>query len=103
MVHTNPFRGPTAFMMGNEGQGLSEKQMEVCDHFVRICQYSDATASLNVNIACSIVLHHYALWAQLPETSRTGYKYDRPECPPSSIPHSGIGLRQMKDAADAEL
>lgn len=30
--------GPTAFMLGNEGQGLSPKQMALCDSFVYIPQ-----------------------------------------------------------------
>lgn len=45
-----------AFLMGNEGQGLSDKQMEACDGFVRIPQYGNGTASLNVNVAASIIL-----------------------------------------------
>lgn len=55
--------GPTAFMLGNEGQGLSPRQMALCDSFVYIPQYGAGTASLNVAVACSIVLHHFALWA----------------------------------------
>jgi len=57
--------GPTAFMLGNEGQGLSTKQMSLCDRFVYIPQHGCGTASLNVAVACSIVLHHFALWAGL--------------------------------------
>jgi tRNA G18 (ribose-2'-O)-methylase SpoU len=48
-----------AFLMGNEGQGLSEKQMNSCDAFVVISQYGGGTASLNVNVAASIVLHRF--------------------------------------------
>lgn len=66
-VQSHPFRGTTAFMMGNEGHGLTKAQLEVCDHCVYIPQHSAATASLNVNAACAIVLHHYAVWAQLEE------------------------------------
>ena len=29
-----PFSGPTAFLLGNEGQGLSQEEMDVCDWFV---------------------------------------------------------------------
>lgn len=52
----------TAFVMGNEGQGLSEKQMESCDGFVRIPQYGNGAASLNVYVACSIILQRYSQW-----------------------------------------
>jgi tRNA(Leu) C34 or U34 (ribose-2'-O)-methylase TrmL len=46
-----------AFVVGNEGDGLSAAQMEACRHFVRIPQYGTGTASLNVAVAASIVLH----------------------------------------------
>lgn len=61
-VQTHPFRrtGATAFLMGNEGTGLLPAQLEVCDHFVYIPQHSTSTASLNVNAACAVVLHHFA-------------------------------------------
>jgi tRNA C32,U32 (ribose-2'-O)-methylase TrmJ len=95
-IHKHPFRGTTAFLMGNEGHGLTEAQMAVCDQFVYIPQHSDATASLNVNAACAVVLHQFAMWAALPEAKREGYKYLQPELPPQSIPHSGVGLKQMK-------
>jgi tRNA G18 (ribose-2'-O)-methylase SpoU len=48
-----------AFLMGNEGQGLHEKHMASCDTFVMISQYGGGTASLNVYVAASIVLHRY--------------------------------------------
>ena len=47
---------PTALVMGNEGHGLNETQMQSCDGFIRIPQYGQGTASLNVNVAASIVL-----------------------------------------------
>jgi tRNA(Leu) C34 or U34 (ribose-2'-O)-methylase TrmL len=81
-VHTRPFTGPTAFMMGNEGDGFSEKQMEYCDRFVYIAQHGPGTASLNVAVAASIVLHQFTTcWAGYPERGREGYKFivdDRP-------------------------
>ncbi|RMZ54510.1 hypothetical protein APUTEX25_002086, partial [Auxenochlorella protothecoides] len=105
-VHSFPFRGPTAFMLGNEvrklyvvgrvdvsqpavagppmplppasasqGQGLSERQIRNCDAFIYIPQYGAGTASLNVAVAASIVLHHFALWAGFPERGREGQKF----------------------------
>lgn len=61
----NPFPsdGEVALMMGNEGSGMSEKQMEICDSFVRITQYGVGTASLNVNVAANIILHRHQMWA----------------------------------------
>lgn len=50
-VQSHPFGGSTAFLMGNEGHGLTEAQLAACDHFVYIPQHSTATASLNVNAA----------------------------------------------------
>ena len=50
-VTRHPFRGATAFLMGNEGHGLTEAQLAACDQTVYIPQHSGATASLNVNAA----------------------------------------------------
>ena len=56
------FEGGTAFMMGNEGQGMNAKQMALCDGFIKISQYGGGTASLNVSVAAGIVLHRYQQW-----------------------------------------
>lgn len=58
------FRGDTCFMMGNEGQGMNTKQKSFCDRFLMISQYGSGTASLNVNVAASIVLHRFHHWAR---------------------------------------
>lgn len=55
--------GGVAFMMGNEGSGMTTKQMSVCDGFIRISQHGGGTASLNVSVAAGIVLHRYFHWA----------------------------------------
>jgi tRNA C32,U32 (ribose-2'-O)-methylase TrmJ len=97
-VQTHPFVGSTAFMMGNEGQGLTAAQMEACDQLVYIPQHSAATASMNVNAACAVVLHHFATWAAFPE-------HTRDENDPTKyavglggqhVPRSGVGLKQMR-------
>ena len=93
-VQSHPFCGPTAFLMGNEGQGLTPTQISACDQFVYIPHHSDATASLNVNAAAAVVLHHYAMWAALPEAIRDGFKYVQ-GAPPSSTPYSGMGIKQV--------
>eukprot|EP00918_Siedleckia_nematoides_P058185 GHVU01126915.1.p3 GENE.GHVU01126915.1~~GHVU01126915.1.p3 ORF type:complete len:197 (-),score=32.41 GHVU01126915.1:1475-2065(-) len=59
-IHKHRFGGSTAFLLGNEGTGMTPQQAAVCDEFVYIPQYSGATASLNVAVAGSIVLHHFA-------------------------------------------
>jgi tRNA G18 (ribose-2'-O)-methylase SpoU len=46
----------TAYLLGNEGQGLGETQIKACNGFVRIPQYGNGTASLNVYVAASIIL-----------------------------------------------
>jgi tRNA(Leu) C34 or U34 (ribose-2'-O)-methylase TrmL len=53
------FRTSTAFMMGNEGQGMTSKQMAICDGFVRIEQYGGGTASLNVSVSVAVVLQRF--------------------------------------------
>ncbi|KAF0694618.1 Aste57867_14514 [Aphanomyces stellatus] len=57
------FAGPTALMVGNEGSGLSDAQLAICDRFAYIPQYGGGTASLNVTVAASIVMHSFAVWA----------------------------------------
>ena len=49
---------------------MNSKQIAMCDHFVYIPQYSCGTASLNVNVAASIVMHHFSTWAGYEEAPR---------------------------------
>jgi tRNA G18 (ribose-2'-O)-methylase SpoU len=58
-LEKQPFRTSTAFMMGNEGQGMTSKQMAICDGFVRIEQYGGGTASLNVSVSVAVVLQRF--------------------------------------------
>ena len=62
--------GPTAFMAGNEGTGLNEQQLRICDDFVYVPQYGSGTASLNVVVATTIVLHRFAAAAGFREQGR---------------------------------
>lgn len=81
-VNQHPFKRSTAFLLGNEGTGLSAKECEICDFFVYIPQYGCGTASLNVTVAASIVLHHFGVWAGFPERTRDGNKFvvaEKPE------------------------
>ena len=70
-----PFKRSTCFMLGNEGFGMTEKQLELSDLVVYIPQHSKATASLNVLVAGSIVLHHFSLFAGTKETEMEGHKF----------------------------
>jgi len=63
-LENEPFTNSTAFMMGNEGQGMTKKQMSLCDGFVRISQYGGGTASLNVSVAAGLVLHRFFHWSR---------------------------------------
>ncbi len=63
-LETEPFTNSTAFMMGNEGKGMTSKQMSVCDGFIRISQYGGGTASLNVSVAAGLVLHRFFHWSR---------------------------------------
>ena len=49
---------------------MNEKQIAMCDQFVYIPQYGKGTASLNVNVASSIVMHHFSTWAGYEESER---------------------------------
>ncbi|KAJ8573782.1 hypothetical protein K7X08_010293 [Anisodus acutangulus] len=70
-VNQHPFNRSTAFLLGNEGSGLSAKECEICDFFVYIPQYGCGTASLNVTVAVSIVLHQFGVWAGFSERENT--------------------------------
>ena len=50
------FSGPIALVMGNEGTGLSDKLIKLCDKFVSI-PHSGKTASLNVSAAAAILIY----------------------------------------------
>ncbi|CAN6551480.1 unnamed protein product [Malus baccata var. baccata] len=54
-VNHHPFTKSTAFLLGNE--------------------YGGGTASLNVTVAASIVLHQFGVWAGFPERTREGNKF----------------------------
>lgn len=76
-INDYPFKGNVAFMFGNEGGGLSMKQREVCSGFVYIPQYAaGGMASINVACASAIILHKYASWANYPESTRRGEKFE---------------------------
>ena len=83
-IQCHPFSGPTCFMAGNEGTGMNEQQLDACDSFVFIPQYSGATASLNVATATGIVFHHFSLWAGKEEQQREGFKFVV-DAPPSHL------------------
>ncbi|KAL4123877.1 hypothetical protein PRIC2_009723 [Phytophthora ramorum] len=70
-IADHPFRGDTAFIMGNEGSGMNSAQVAICDDFVYIPQYGGGTASLNVTVAASIILQSFSLWAKLPIAEKT--------------------------------
>ncbi|KAG1678029.1 hypothetical protein FOA52_000825 [Chlamydomonas sp. UWO 241] len=105
-VHKHPFTGPTAFILGNEGQGLSPKQKSECDGFVYIPQHGSGTASLNVAVAASIVLHHFAVWAGYQEHAREGEKFVVAPRPPRTRAR-GVAVepdairRERAEAAEA--
>ena len=81
-IESHPFTGPTAFLPGNEGEGLLECHLEVCDDFVYVPQYGEAVC-LNVNVATAICLHHFGLWAGFAETRREGRKF---HCERKAVP-----------------
>ena len=91
-------------------RGLTAAQKSVCDHFVYIPQHGNGTASLNVATATAIVLHHFAVWAGMPEQPReAGRDKFVVEPPPKfdgTLTVDQLALResrkQRKDRAAAE-
>ena len=72
--------------------------MRNCDSFVYIPQYGVGTASLNVAVAASIILHHYAVWAGYEERSRTGFKFDVAERPHRTSARGTVPLSEEEIA-----
>lgn len=81
-----------ATLFVTQGQGLSPRQVDLCDGTVYIPQHGVGTASLNVTVAASIVLHHFAIWAGYPETPRCGAKYDVAPPPRRTMPRGTLRL-----------
>lgn len=61
-IDSDPFTTSICIMAGNEGTGLSERQMKHCDYFIKISQFGGGTASLNVCVAASIVMQRFFQW-----------------------------------------
>jgi len=67
---------PTCLLPGNEGDGLSQAQIQLCDSLVYVPQYAAATASLNVNAATACVLSCFAHAVGYAEERRSGAKFE---------------------------
>lgn len=104
-----PFSGPTAFILGNEGSGMSPSQCAICDGFVFIPQHGPGTASLNVAVAAGIILHRFAEWARYAERGRDAEhpgKFQvapRPQrsAPRGCVPEDAEVVRERRAAARA--
>ncbi|SCM07898.1 RNA methyltransferase, putative [Plasmodium chabaudi adami] len=64
-----------AFLFGNEGTGISEQIINMCDKIIYIPQYGNGTASLNVSVSCAIILQNFAVWANYIEVKIKGNKF----------------------------
>jgi hypothetical protein len=85
-----------------QGTGLSEQQAQLCDAFVYIAQYGEGTASLNVTVAASIVLHHFAVWAGYEERRRSGAKFDVGPRPLRTAPRGAAYLGSLIGGANRQ-
>lgn len=102
-----PFNRSTAFVLGSEGDGLSDVHMALCDRFVFIPQYGNGTASLNVAIAGSIVMHRFASWAQyaaqpLDPSNQAKFLVDRSVLTPERFRNS-VAAKLTRDQRDAAI
>lgn len=73
--------------------------MRLCDGFVYIPQHGPGTASLNVTVAASIVLHHFAVWAGYPEREREGAKFVVARRPQRTTPRGVVPLTPEEQQA----
>ncbi|CDU16746.1 RNA methyltransferase [Plasmodium yoelii] len=65
----------TAFLFGNEGTGISDQIIKMCDKIIYIPQYGNGIASLNVSVSCAIILQTFAVWANYIEVDIKGNKF----------------------------
>jgi 23S rRNA (guanosine2251-2'-O)-methyltransferase len=57
VTHTGAdFTGPTAIVIGSEGEGMSPQVRELCDEMVSIPMYGEV-ASLNASVSAAVVLY----------------------------------------------
>lgn len=57
-INQMQFDEDTAFILGNEGQGIPAAVLALSDYCVHIPQYGNG-ASVNVNVACGVVLNTF--------------------------------------------
>jgi len=57
-INDHVFSNDTVFIMGNESTGIRDEIMGKCDYCVFVPQFG-AGASINVNVACGIVLNAF--------------------------------------------
>ncbi len=64
-VNKVQFSDNTAFVLGNEGQGIPAAVLSLSEACVHIPQYGEG-ASVNVNVACGVVLNAFMAQSQVP-------------------------------------
>lgn len=57
-INEHTFEKNTVFVLGNESNGIHDNAIALCDYCVYIPQYGTG-ASINVNVACGIVLNAF--------------------------------------------
>ena len=72
---SNVFHYNSVLVLGNESNGLNESIRSYCNRLIYIPQYTTGTASLNVVVAGSIIMHHFAVWAQYTAANIHGQKF----------------------------
>ena len=80
---------------------MTPQQKKICDGFVYIKQYGAGTASLNVAVASSIVMHEFAKYHNYSEQrAREGEKFIVAEKPLSrrrkASPSGSVGRRKSR-------
>lgn len=73
-INSVNFRQNTVFVMGNEGVGLPAVALALCDSCVYIPQFGEG-ASINVNVACGVVLNTFMAQAGRVENTMAGEKF----------------------------
>lgn len=78
-VNQHQFSCDTVFVLGNESSGVPAKALALCDYSVHIPQYG-AGASINVNVACGIVLNAFMQQAEVSVNKIVENKFMKNTC-----------------------
>ena len=56
-IYSYKFPSKSAIVLGNEGEGLRKNVQKICDELIKIPILNKKIESLNVSVACGVILY----------------------------------------------